>query len=39
MQVSTIPILVHIGTGNTVEEAEEAAAYGVLLYIKCRLEV
>lgn len=34
MQVSTIPFLVCLGTGKTMEEAQNVAAHSALIYIK-----
>lgn len=38
VQVSIIPLLINIGTGNTMEEAQEMAAYSVLCYLKLLLD-
>lgn len=38
VQVSINPAVVHVGTGDTVEHAQEIAAYTTLLYIKLMIE-
>jgi len=38
VQVAIYPLLVHLGTGNTFDEAQKLAALGVLVYLKLMLE-
>lgn len=38
VQVFITPELVNIGFGNTVEEAQEKAAFCILMYLKVLLE-
>jgi len=38
VEVSIIPFLVNVGTGKTMEEAQEMAAYSALLYLKLLLD-
>lgn len=37
LQVSFFPLIINIGEGNTLEEAQEAAAFAILCYIKMLL--
>lgn len=37
LQVSFFPLIINVGEGNTLEEAQEAAAFAVLSYLKMLL--
>lgn len=38
VQVSINPVMVYVGSGKTVKEAQEAAAFAALVYFKLMLE-